>query len=351
MDEKQYEAASAERSAEILRMTLPVMSKHNVPVTPQNYAVWYGYTKGENGALREEIDKLIAQKAAFTDDVNTRLFSNFVSECDIVQFTKIRGEMSHIITDVRDSLHNVGQDAENFGGQLDGLVKNVEGKTSLDDIHQILKVLVHETQSMQQSTTRLNEHLESKSREIELLQNELEQERKRATTDPLTSLANRLAFFEDLEIWADRANKGAEVSLIMLDIDHFKAVNDQHGHLIGDRVIRFVAQVLDSSTKGQDTAARYGGEEFAVLLPETDLKGAQALAEKIRVSVADAKLVRSDNKAPLGQITISLGVAQFHPGEDSMEFLNRADQALYTSKHAGRNRVTAEGEVKEVQKA
>jgi diguanylate cyclase len=134
--------------------------------------------------------------------------------------------------------------------------------------------------------------------------------------------------------------QGAPPSLVMLDIDHFKSVNDTHGHLIGDRVIRFVAQVLEKNIKGKDTAARYGGEEFTVLLPETPATGAKSVAESIRKAVANAQLVRADNKKPLGQITISAGVATFAAGEDVMEFINRADQALYRSKNEGRNRVS-----------
>jgi diguanylate cyclase len=126
----------------------------------------------------------------------------------------------------------------------------------------------------------------------------------------------------------------------MLDIDHFKAVNDTHGHLIGDRVIRFVAQVMQKNTKGQDTAARYGGEEFTLLLPGTPSAGAKSVAETIRAAVSKAQLVRADNKKPLGQITISAGVATFRKGEDIMEFINRADQALYRAKKEGRNRVS-----------
>jgi diguanylate cyclase len=127
-------------------------------------------------------------------------------------------------------------------------------------------------------------------------------------------------------------------SLLMIDVDHFKAINDNHGHLIGDRVIRFVAQTVQKNIKGQDIAARYGGEEFTVLLPSTGTKGAEAVAEAIRIAVAGAQLVRADNKKPLGQITVSAGVATYQPGEDMMDLINRADQALYRAKNAGRNR-------------
>ena len=190
---------------------------------------------------------------------------------------------------------------------------------------------------------------EAKSREITLLQEELEQERKRASTDPLTGLANRRAFTEALTHASQTTGAPGELTLLMADIDHFKRINDTHGHLIGDRVIRFLAQVLQQNTKGKDLAARYGGEEFIVMLTNTGLRGAEVVAEAIRAAVADAKLVRSDNKQPLGQITVSLGVASYHPGEDPLETINRADQALYKSKQSGRNRVAVDMDISGIQ--
>lgn len=327
-------------------MTLPVMARHKVPVTPPNYAVWYSYVSGTDSRLTAEIDRLIESKTAFTGEINDRLFRDFASECDLEQFNKVRGEMATILNEVSGTLSTVGSEAQSYGGTLDGVVRDIETSRDLDDIREVLISLVTETRSMQRSTHLLQEHLESKSHEITLLQEELEAERKRASRDPLTGLANRMALFDALEKMTDNSGESRPLSVLMLDIDHFKRVNDTFGHLIGDRVIRFVAQVLQQNTKGRDLAARYGGEEFAVLLPDTGLEGAKAVAERIRVTVADAKLVRSDNKEPLGQITTSVGVAQYHRGEDAAEFINRADQALYASKHNGRNKVTLSGQVK-----
>lgn len=340
-----------EQSAELLRITLPIMARHKVPVTPPNYAVWFTYTSGTNTELNEEIDGLVANRTPFTADINERLFRQFASECDVAQFLKIRGEMSTILADVSGSLATAGTEADAYGGTLENVAKNVAQSSNLDDIRGLLKVLVDETKIMRKSTQLLHEHLDSKSREISLLQDELEQERKRANSDPLTGLANRLALHDELTSWTKSKEPTGPLSLLMLDIDNFKRVNDTHGHLIGDRVIRFVAKALQDNTKGQDLAARYGGEEFAVLLPNTGLHGAETLAQRIRQTVADAKLVRSDNKEPLGQITVSLGVAQYRPGEDIMELINRADQALYNSKHSGRNKVSLEDSLQGAQRA
>lgn len=342
MSSQETKQITAEQSAELLRLTLPLMSKHQVPVTPRNYAIWFDFVKGENPELKAEMQQMIDAGTPFTDQVGDELFEKYLAECDVAQFVKIRGEMSELMEDLSGSLQHAGTQAQSFGGHLDGVVENVQHSSSLEDIKDLLKSLVEETRTMRKSTQLLHEHLESKSREIILLQEELEQERKRASTDPLTGLTNRRAFTEALSQAAMAANGPGELTLLMADIDHFKQVNDTHGHLIGDRVIRFLAQVLQQNTKGKDLAARYGGEEFIVMLANTGLRGAEVVAESIRAAVADAKLVRSDNKQPLGQITVSLGVAAYHPGEDPLETVNRADQALYRSKQKGRNKVTVE---------
>ena len=349
MSHQETTQITAEQSAELLRMTLPLMTRHQVPVTPRNYAVWFEFARGAIPELKAELQQLIDSGAPITAQINDQLFEKYLAECDIAQFVKIRSEMSELMDDLSDSLQHAGVQAREFGGHLDGVVENVQRSSSLDDIRDLLVSLVEETRTMRKSTQLLHEHLEAKSREITLLQEELEQERRRASTDPLTGLANRRAFTEALTQACHGTGAPGELTLIMVDIDHFKQINDTHGHLIGDRVIRFLAQVLQQNTKGRDLPARYGGEEFIVMLNNTGLRGAEAVAESIRRAVADAKLVRSDNKQPLGQITVSLGVASYHPGEDPLETINRADQALYKSKQSGRNRVTVDMDISGIQ--
>lgn len=156
-----------------------------------------------------------------------------------------------------------------------------------------------------------------------------------ATTDGLTGISNRRHFFTQAERELSLAQRhGEALSAIMLDVDHFKHFNDEHGHEAGDEVLQAVARALSASTRREDLLARYGGEEFVMLLPRT--AGAEALevtAERLRQAV-EAVRVRDL------QVTISLGVAGLKPGEDLQHLLSRADEALYASKRAGRNRST-----------
>jgi diguanylate cyclase len=123
----------------------------------------------------------------------------------------------------------------------------------------------------------------------------------------------------------------------MIDIDHFKSFNDRFGHVTGDSVLRLIGAALKQSIKGQDIAARYGGEEFAVILPNTDLRGAVAVAEQVRHKIASGELKRRSDGQCLGAITVSIGVATHQRGERFRMMIEYADACLYEAKRAGRN--------------
>jgi diguanylate cyclase len=168
--------------------------------------------------------------------------------------------------------------------------------------------------------------------------------RKESLTDPLTGVANGKAFDTAMETALLALAEGENVSLMMCDIDHFKKFNDSFGHQTGDQVLRLVANCLSDNVKGRDTAARYGGEEFAVLLRGTALADATHIAEQIRESVEGRKLVKKSTGDILGTITISIGVAQFVPGDTAETVIRRADACLYGAKQNGRNLVLSQND-------
>jgi two-component system, cell cycle response regulator len=161
-----------------------------------------------------------------------------------------------------------------------------------------------------------------------------------ATTDGLTGLVNHRTFQERFAEMLARAERtGGRHALLLTDIDHFKKVNDNYGHPIGDVVLRGVAAVVRDCVRKVDLAARYGGEEFAIVLEGTDLAGARMLAERIRAEVQ--KQVFSSEKGNFG-CTLSLGIAVYpDDGKDGKTIIDHADQSLYSAKHGGRNRAVA----------
>lgn len=335
---------SYDATAETMRLILPLMAKHAVPASPANYAVWYDYVRMEKPALSTEIDRLIAEGTPFTDAINHDLYTRHVLDFGLHGNSALRSQISGILGELLKGLNAMGEDTLRYSNSLQTHTEDLQHCDGLQRLEQLLLALATETKEMHESTRNMRREFEDKSREIQALQTELEQVKQTANTDPLTGLPNRRALLDAMENLC-REESGSRPSLLMLDIDNFKAINDGHGHLIGDRVIRFVADVIRQNTKGQDTPSRFGGEEFAVLLPNTPLAGALTVAESIRHAVATAKLVRSGDQSAIGQITVSGGVATYRQGEDSMELMDRADQALYLAKHRGRNKMVPETEL------
>jgi two-component system cell cycle response regulator len=166
-----------------------------------------------------------------------------------------------------------------------------------------------------------------------------------ALQDPLTGLFNRRHLEERLASELAAAQRhGRELSLLLADVDFFKAVNDRHGHLAGDEALKMVAFVLRGAIRKEDVLARYGGEEFIVIARETGLQGARALAERIRRAVERSRCAWHGHDLGLTVsigVTVSIGLAEYVPGRSDRELLESADRALYLAKQAGRNRVVA----------
>lgn len=169
-------------------------------------------------------------------------------------------------------------------------------------------------------------------------ENALRELQHNASHDPLTSLLNRRAF---MELWsreyARAMRLGSPMSLILIDLDHFKHINDHYGHQAGDEVLIHIASLLKDYTRDTDIVARFGGEEFVLLLPDTDQAGALEAGEKIRQAAADNPIPLSDNQYL--KVTLSAGAAQWEPKESFESLYQKADAALYRAKQAGRNRV------------
>jgi len=185
---------------------------------------------------------------------------------------------------------------------------------------------------------RLEERVTSRTHELHIANKELQ---LLATTDSLTGLPNRRSMMEWIQREIERAGDTEKpLALCMIDVDHFKKINDTYGHATGDQAIIAIANACSEIIRKTDIAARFGGEEFVLLMPETDLGNAKNVAERLRAAI-EALIIKSDNHPPFG-MTISIGLALFdrQSGTDTMSsLLNRADNALYQAKSAGRNQV------------
>ncbi|AZD51921.1 diguanylate cyclase [Pseudomonas chlororaphis subsp. aurantiaca] len=236
--------------------------------------------------------------------------------------------------------------------QVDGLQSSVQEAADLDDLKQVLEshlegllgTMDHHQKQRDEREKEVAARLQSLAERVSSMEQEaqgyrehLEEQRQKALIDPLTGLPNRAAWSERLEHEvAQWQQHGNTLLLAMLDLDHFKRINDNYGHLAGDKVLKIIAGVLRKRLRGSDFIARFGGEEFVLLIPNTSWPVGARLAETLRAAIEACPFHFKGERVT---ITMSIGMSAFKPGERSDLVLKRADQALYRAKEAGRNRV------------
>lgn len=248
-------------------------------------------------------------------------------------------------TAVHDLLHGVsGQvdamqgDSHRYGRALEVHRESLERMATAEDLREMEQRLLEQVKTIQGANDRYRRELDAANTRVAEQQKELERLHHAAGVDFLTELPNRRQLDERLREEFGRAKRyGQHFSIIILDIDHFKKVNDEHGHPAGDRVLRAIARILFDQKRASDFLARYGGEEFVMLLPETPLESASLLAVKLCGIIRGTEFQFQKQKV---QITLSAGVGEVVPGVDTPESLfERVDAALYRAKREGRDRV------------
>ena len=338
---------SAEDANNFAKEAMAHMARQDIAPTPDNFMVWYSYVAKKDPDICQRIDWMLQHGRIFdAEECNglyLRCMTLAASEDGEKRDTALQSASAGVeksVAEVMAMLDEASADAERYTETLTSAGGELASAEAAGAVRKIVSNLVEETKRVADQNRKVNDRLEQSNREIAELNERITDARKEAMCDGLTGLDNRRAF--DLALGravADSNGGASELSLLILDIDHFKKFNDTHGHLLGDQVIKLVAKCLTDCTKGHDTAARYGGEEFAIILPNTDVEGAVSVAEQICEIVASKRIRRKATGENLGGVTISIGAAQFGGSESPEELIERADTALYAAKNAGRNRV------------
>ncbi len=334
------------KAGEYLRLALNFMAKYNLPANPVNYTVWYEYVSGKNVKLKKVIDRSFEKSIPLNSPIVENLYQKYVADGDRIIISKLLTQISLMLKDITSHVLETEGDLAGHGDKLGDLASQVSEANDYNEVKTIVDQMLVETKSLVNSGKRLQTRMKISSEDLKQLQMELEKSQQEAQTDTLTTLINRRGLEKKFELERIRAKQNAvPFSIILIDIDHFKRVNDTHGHLVGDSLLKSIAQLLKKQLRKNDIAARFGGEEFLILLPETDIDGARAVGQKIRDGLSTKKWKLKDNGKSVGKITVSMGIALYKFNESEKALIKRADDALYFAKQNGRDKIVSQDEL------
>ena len=334
------------KAGEYLRLALNYIAKHNLPANPVNYTVWYEYVSGKNMKLNKAIDQSLGKAKSLNNNNVEGLYQKYVADGDRIVISKLLTKISLMLKDITHHVSETEGDLSGHGKNLGDLADQIGEAHDYNDIKKIVDEMIVETKALVKSGKRLQTRMKISSDDLRQLHQELEKSQQEAQTDALTSLINRRGLEKRLELERIRARQNdSPFSIIMVDIDHFKKVNDTFGHLVGDSILRSLARMIKDHLRRNDIAARYGGEEFLILLPETEIEGAKAVGQKIRKALSTKEWKLKKNGDSIGRVTVSMGVALYKFNEPEESLIKRADDALYLAKNNGRHQVVTQQEL------
>ncbi len=332
-------------ATKIAATALAHIHEHELAPTPKAYEIWYAYAAGYDYELNSKIQSIIEQKGTIGTCELEKLHDNYFNEraeaeqvhADISKNFEL--ELGAVLKLVQSGLET----SEAFSTNLESTCTTLQVGPDADQIKVILTGLIQDNERMRSETINLNKGLQKSQSQIIELKSHLDEVREYSLKDPMTSLANRRHFQEVLAQEMARADEGGEpLSLVIADIDYFKKVNDTFGHLIGDAILKFFANLMVKNVKGSDTVARYGGEEFAIILPKTLTEDATHLIERIRSDFEKSNLIIKTSGKRIKPTTASFGITLYQAGETGDSFIQRADTNLYAAKNNGRNKIATD---------
>lgn len=335
---KKLDSGGDNRSAQ---QVLALLAKHKLQSTPNNYELFYMYlTDGSTflkDDLRQYIDADLLDEPACKALYNKHFSGQDITDQALSTGRQIGEEMNAVLRLLATAERNTVEYEKTLSGAADALESNDDTAS----LKRMVETLLSATTKMQRDNHTLEKKLKNTNNEVHTLRGNLQQVRVEAMTDALTGIANRKRFDECMRTGYEAAkNEGKSLCLVLCDIDHFKRFNDTWGHQTGDQIIRFVAGCLQRNATKNQVVARYGGEEFAVIMPGASINNAFTFADNVRAIVESKKLLRKSTNEDMGTVTISMGVAAYEPGVTVEALIECADEALYASKNAGRNKVS-----------
>ncbi|MBY9065268.1 diguanylate cyclase [Hyphomonas sp. WL0036] len=319
--------------------------KYKTAPYPHAYAVWFAYTTKADPELVAEIDELLLTKDTLTGYDIDLLFQAYLIEDTGVFATHdigqaIGDEIHEVLGVISESL----EQTSSFNNRLAHFEQDIPQALSAEKLSAVVTNLIEENRRMAAITDQLSQGLSRSQEMISTLNQQLNEVRNQSLCDALTGVLNRRAFDRALDEAVERAGRLHQpLCVAMADLDHFKTLNDTHGHLSGDAVLQAFAGVLSGDIEHPEAVARYGGEEFALILPECDLMTAYNRLVSMKHKFSKMTHLSGDGNQVIPPVTASFGLARLEPGMSARDLMQKADAYLYEAKSKGRNTVKAQG--------
>jgi diguanylate cyclase len=312
---------------------------HDLDLTPLNFGLALDYISGNDLALEKAVRAILSDKGRLSNSIAEQIIAEQrAEEMTPDTLAAMLGEMEANLQQLTSIAEHSTSNATDFGAAL----QEQAAELSKDDANSSVAIasVIALTRGMIEKTREVESRMREGQKQTRLLQKNLETARKAAEQDHLTGLPNRRAFDATLRDEVQTARENDEpLSIAFCDIDHFKNINDQHGHDAGDRVLKFVAGLLARISGDRAHVARHGGEEFVILFRGVTLADAARIVDDARADLAERNLVDRKTGERMDQVTFSGGVADVFGYAEPREALKAADRALYLAKEHGRNRV------------
>ncbi|MDD1506364.1 GGDEF domain-containing protein [Pseudomonas sp. CNPSo 3701] len=344
-----YSAIASHVEGSLLKLLeeLPLPERHQGQADALRQRITAGLNMYELVPVLDDLAVLMLAIA----DVGQREFEGYLKQLN-ERLASFQGSLQDVHTDYTESAEAARSLDSELRQQVDGLHSSVQEATDLNNLKELVEsrlsgLLGTMSQYQQQRDARelqvgerlqiLVDRVASMEVEAKGFRDHLEEQRQKALLDPLTGLPNRAAWTERLDLELARLQRyGGDLLLAVLDIDHFKRINDDYGHLAGDKVLKIIAGELFKRLRKTDFIARFGGEEFVLLIPSTPMDGGLKLLDTLRAAIENCPFHFKGERVT---ITLSGGISAFSSAERSEQVFERADQALYRAKRGGRNRI------------
>ncbi|GLX77431.1 GGDEF domain-containing protein [Thalassotalea insulae] len=319
-------------AVKVSEQTIKFLSQYEVAPTPINFSVIYHYLSKSNELLNQYIDEYISWHGSLDAVFIESAFLEFFSTTDQLErslLTPFEQTLSSTMEKLQTQVDNGNEIASNLQ-RADNVLAKSTRQASFKPVLKFINATLAHSQHQHQE---LNKELAETYQQVKQLKSQLKASRDEAMLDALTGLYNRRGCDEKLK----ELSKESTHASCLIDIDHFKNINDSFGHAVGDQVIQKVAATIKEHLSSTDFAVRQGGEEFIVVLANQTKKDAKSFAETIRIAITKLRLKQKKTNAYLPPISVSVGVAEYQESSTWKSVFEKADSALYQAKNAGRN--------------